>query len=501
LYILGTVPHRYRALNLLVALAATTVASEAPPPPPVLAFQACQLEHPLGLVSVEAECTQVIVPENPADPGSRALPLFVARLPALSRDRQPEPLFVLAGGPGLGASTFYPGAAAAFARIRRTRDIVLLDQRGTGRSSPLNCAFDEQQMWESAEDQTARVMHECRAQLSQDHDLAQYTTSVAVRDLDLVRAALGYQRIALYGSSYGTRVAQHYARRHPEHTLALVLDGVVPPTRVLGPSTPLDAEAALRSIFARCRADSACSTRFGDPERDYHELRGKLIARPVQLSLADPVSGSPRALSFSEPLLAGALRLTSYSADQAALLPLALHLANHDGNYIPIATQYLLAAADYGGVLAYGMHNSVVCAEDVPFYADEHIDRAALKETFLGTSQLDALQTLCADWPRGPMDADLHAPLNTKVPALLLSGSADPVTPPAFGDEAARGFVHATHLVLPGQGHGQLMQPCVDGLMARFLDGAARGDDKPDTSCVKSVTPPPFFLSLNGPAP
>jgi len=316
-----------------------------------------------------------------------------------------------------------------------------------------------------------------------------------------VRAALGYGRIALYGSSYGTRVAQHYARRYPEHTLAVVLDGVVPPTRVLGPTTPLDAEAALLAIFARCRADAACMAHFGDPQADYRELRSKLAAHPVQLSLGDPVSGAPRTLSFSEALLAGALRLTSYSADQAALLPLALHLANREDNYVPIATQYLLAAADYGGVLAYGMHNSVVCTEDVPFYADERIDRTALKQTFLGTSQLDALQVLCADWPTGPADKDLHALMNSKVPALLLSGSADPVTPPAFGAEAARGFAHATHLVLSGQGHGQLLQPCVDGLMARFIDGAARGDTRIDTSCVLKATPPPFFLSLNGPGP
>jgi pimeloyl-ACP methyl ester carboxylesterase len=498
---LRTVPHRNRALIPLLLLAAGSIAGEAPRKAPLLAFKACRLEHPLGLVSVEAECTQVIVPENPADPDSRALPLFVARLPALAREKKHEPLFVIAGGPGLGASAFYPGVASAFARIRRDRDIILVDQRGTGRSSPLNCPFDEQQMWEAGEDQTARVMRDCRERLAGEHDLAQYTTSMAVRDLDAVRATLGYPRIALYGSSYGTRVAQHYARRYPERTLALLLDGVVPPTRVLGPTTPLDAEAALHGIFGRCRADKDCTARFGDPLADYQELRRKLAAKPVRLAVNDPVSGAPRELIFSGALFAGALRLASYSADQAALLPLSLHLANRDGQYAPLATQYLLTASGYDSVLAYGMHNSVVCTEEVPFYAGANIDRAALELTFLGNSQLDALQALCVGWPTGPIDADLHAPLASKVPALLLSGGDDPVTPPSFGAEAAKGFARAQHIVLPGQGHGQLLQPCMDRLMAQFLDAAARGNASVDAGCLKDLAPAPFFLSLSGPGP
>jgi pimeloyl-ACP methyl ester carboxylesterase len=498
---LRTVPHRIRALFLLLLLWFGALAAEAPGAAPMLAFKACRLEHPLGLLSIEAECTQVIVPENPADAASRALPLFVARLPALAREKKAEPLFLIAGGPGLGASAFYTGVVPAFARIRRERDIILLDQRGTGRSSPLNCPFDEQQMWEASEAETARVMRECRERLARDHDLAQYTTSVAVRDLDAVRAALGYTRIALYGSSYGTRVAQHYARRYPQHTLALLLDGVVPPAQVLGLTTPLDAEAALNAIFARCRDNEDCAARFGDPLVDYRELRRKLAARPVQLTVNDPVSGAPREVTFSAALLAGALRLASYSADQAALLPLSLHLANREAQYAPLATQYLLTASGYDSVLAYGMHNSVVCTEEVPFYARASIDRAALEQTFLGNSQLDALQSLCADWPAGPIDADLHAPLISKVPALLLSGGADPVTPPAFGTEAATGFAQAQHIVLPGQGHGQLLQPCVDRLMAQFLDGAARGKASVDAACLKHVAPAPFFLSLSGPGP
>jgi pimeloyl-ACP methyl ester carboxylesterase len=462
----------------------------------------CRLEHPSGLASLEAECGHVAVPENRGASSGRQLQLFVARIPALSRRQPKEPLFILAGGPGLGATTFYTSAAAAFARIRRDHDIVVVDQRGTGQSHPLNCDFDEQKLWDAAEDDTRRVMRECRLRLEQHHDLTQYTTSVAVKDLDAVRQALGYPRIAMYGSSYGTRVAQHYARRYPQHTHALILDGIVPPTRILGPSTPLDAEAALQRIFARCRADAACKQQFTDPEADYNMLRAKLAAAPVRVALTDPRSGLPTSLSLNTAVFAAALRLASYSDQQAALLPLTLHLANRRNEFAPLAAQYLLAAAGYESVLAYGMHNSVVCTEDVPFFAGQKIDRGEIGRTFLGASQIDALEALCREWPAGLMDADFHQPLASKAPALLLSGTLDPVTPSTFGAEAARGFSDALHVQLQDQGHGQLMRACIDRLMAEFLNSAAAGPQrKLDQDCAGRVRPAPFFLSMNGPAP
>jgi pimeloyl-ACP methyl ester carboxylesterase len=185
--------------------AAGTAPAAAPTAAP--AFNRCELEHPLGFSAVEAQCTRITVPEDHQRPGGRQLQLFVARIPALSRQAAAEPLFILAGGPGLGASTFYGSAAPVFARIRRRHDLIIVDQRGTGRSHPLLCQFDPQQIWEAGEEETARVMRECRMALEKTHDLAQYTTSVAVRDLETVRRALGYGRISFYGSSYGTRVA------------------------------------------------------------------------------------------------------------------------------------------------------------------------------------------------------------------------------------------------------------------------------------------------------
>jgi len=180
-------------------------------------------------------------------------------------------------------------------------------------------------------------------------------------------------------------------------------------------------------------------------------------------------------------------------------LPLLLHAAAAHEDYAPLAAQYLLVERAYAQTIAVGMHNSVVCSEDVPLFGAYSIDRARLAATYLGTRQFDGLKSVCRVWPRGPVDADLHAPLSSGVPALLLSGSDDPVTPPAGAHEAAAAFTHHLEVVLEGFGHGQLTAPCVDRVMAQFV--ARASVEALDVSCVRAARPLPFFTSLNGPPP
>ena len=141
-----------------------------------------------------------------------------------------------------------------------------------------------------------------------------YTTSVAVQDLDTVRARLGYDQINLYGGSYGTRVAQHYLRRFPTHTRSVILDGVVPPTLALGPAVAVDAENALLRILARCTREPQCRSRFGDPAVDYHQLSAQMRAQPVPITIADPTTGEQSKLELSTLQLATVLRLDDLHA-------------------------------------------------------------------------------------------------------------------------------------------------------------------------------------------
>ena len=495
-----------RGLALVGVLGLLNACSPAPKPaaPSGLAFAPCMLQHPSGLSVVKAECATMEVPENPSGQGRR-ITLSIARVPAVSERKAPDPLFVLAGGPGMGAQEMYTATAGAFTRINRDRDILLLDQRGTGRSTPLRCKSDPTLLdldkplpTGAARDALVDSWtRECLDSLRAQHDVAQYTTSVAVRDLDAVRAALGYDRVNLYGVSYGTRVAQHYLRRYPDRVRSVVLDGVVPPGLAVGPAIATDAEAALGMILRRCAAQPGCRKAFGDPADAYRTLRTRLAAAPREVRIADPRTGEPRTLLFGPSQLATALRLTSYSADTAALLPVALHEAAAKDNFTPLAASLLMQVDTVPDAIALGMHNTVVCTEDLPFVGE--VDRARLAATYMGTDIIDPLRRVCALWPRGPLDDGLRRPLSSTVPVLLLSGSADPVTPPAYAEAVLRGLADARHVVLQDEGHGQLGAPCMDRVLRDFL--ASPVPAKLDLKCLDKRGAAPFSTSLAGPAP
>jgi len=468
-------------------------------PVPALELIACRLDHPRGLSSVAARCGMLSVPENPDDPGGRRIDLAVAVVPAISRHAKPDPLFLLAGGPGQGAREAFVPLLGALAGIRRDRDLVLVDQRGTGLSNRLSCDFPEE-AWadDDVSVETFRSMAEdCLATLPGDPRY--YTTSIAVRDLDAVRESLGYARINLYGGSYGTRVAQHYARRFPVRARTVVLDSVVSPQLALGASMALDAEAALRGSFARCAASPECAGRYPRLDEQFDTLRTGLHDAPVEVGLADPVTAQPSTVVFSAGHLALAVRMLSYSDRTASLLPLLVDEAVERGNFVPLAAQAEMVRGELEDALAYGMHNSVVCTEDLPFLDRAGLDLERLRASYLGETMLEGLEAMCSVWPRGVVDPDLKEPLDSGVPALLLSGGLDPVTPPTYAAGAAAGFRDSLHVTFEGKGHIQLGLPCAGRLTHRFVEaGTAQGLD---ASCAEDVEPAPFFLSFNGSAP
>jgi len=465
-----------------------------------LTLKPCRLEHPFRVLAVPAECGTLSVPENPAQPRGRKIDLFVARVPAISLSNAPDPLFLIAGGPGTSAVDLYTSAAAAFDRVRRDRDIVLVDQRGTGRSHRLDCADERDEDFSHFnEAEVGPENVKCRDELSKTADLRQYTTSIAVKDLDAVRVAMGYERINLYGNSYGTRVAQHYARRYPRATRTVILDGVISPETVLGPAIALDAERALERILARCKADAACFKTFGDPMTDYRSLLAQLAEKPVRVMVSDAATGRPIYFDFTRRHLSAVLRFASYDDSQAALLPLTLHLAVHEQNYLPLANQFRMFTQSLEEGFAYGMHNSVACSEDTPLIDPARLDNDALNATHMGAEQIRQLLDACREWPRGVIDQDLHAPFSSDAAALLLSGADDPVTPPEDAARAQRAFADSKHVIFGGHGHGQLNAPCVDRVIADFIRaGSAKNLD---THCTQNLPPMPFFITLAGPSP
>jgi pimeloyl-ACP methyl ester carboxylesterase len=468
------------------------------PGAPALELEDCRISAGPAYPGIKARCGTLLRPQNPADPESPEIELSVAVVPALDLNPEADPFVPLAGGPGGSAIEFYSAYSAAFEPVRRHRDILLVDQRGTGSSSRMDCDVDEDIIeGKYSEEQVLQVTRDCLDSLP--HDPRYFTTSVAVTDLEAVREALGYGPLNLYGVSYGSRVAQHFAKRYPASTRSIVLDGVVPPQVVLGPEIAIEAQQALDDIFARCAADDACNERFPDLPQAFRQLRERLEQRPLAVEIPDPVTGSPVAVDFGAAELAGAVRLLAYHANSLAIVPLLVNTAA-SGNLLPLAAQVRMISEQMSDALALGMHNAVMCSEDAPFYDDMSIDYEALQASYIGVLQLDAIAAMCSVWPAGPVDDDFRAPLATDTPVLLLSGEVDPITPPGYAELAMVDLEQAQHLTAKRQGHGQAAVGCTPRLIGQFVDSPGRLPDA-DTACLERSFVMPFFLDFGGPAP
>ena len=483
---------RFTVLAPLLLLAATSTLAL-----PALELEDCRISAGPGYPGIKARCGTLLRPLNPADPGSGQLELAVAVVPALDLEPEPDPVVPLAGGPGGSAIQFYAAYSGAFEPLRRDRDILLLDQRGTGDSERMDCPFDDDIVEGQYDDeQTREFTTSCLEQLP--HDPRFFTTSVAVADLEALRQALDYPSLNLLGTSYGTRVAQHFARRYPDATRTLVLDGVVPPQLPLGPEIATEAQRAIDDILRRCLDDTSCGERFPEVDLDFASIRAQLKNAPVQVEIPDPLTGESQSFAFGSNELAAAIRLLAYQPRSVAIIPLLIHEAA-GGNFVPLAAQFQLTVSSLADALALGMHNTVVCSEDLPFIDRGTIDFAALDASYIGAMQFEALETICAIWPRGPVDTDLTTPLATDIPVLLLSGDADPITPPRYADLAAVELVNARHLIGERQGHGQIAAGCMPNIVANFVAAADATDL--DTACMENTFVMPFFLGFSGPAP
>lgn len=486
---------RVRTACIAIALLAAFTAGNAK----ALSLEDCRISAGPGYPGIKARCGTMMRPENPADPDSPEIEIRVAVVPALNLSPETDPIVPLAGGPGQGAVEFYSIYAAAFEPVRRNRDILLVDQRGTGESSRMDCPIDDDALLFEGEfsmEDTIEFIRECRESLP--HDPRYFSTSVAVTDLEAIREALGYTALNLYGVSYGTRVAQHFARRYPGSTRTVVLDGVVPPQIALGPEIATESQKAVEKILARCVADDACNERFPDIEATFARIVKQVREEPVIVDVPHPNTSRIENLSFGDSELAGAVRLLAYNPNTIALLPLFVHEAGQ-GNWVPLASQYMMTALAMSDALALGMHNAVMCTEDMPFLDRETIDYEGIAASYMGAFQLEALEAICSEWPAGPIDPEFKDPLATDIPFLLLSGDADPITPPRYAELAAVDLSNATQLVGRHQGHGQLGVGCMSRLIADFV--AAADPAAVDATCMERDFVMPFFVDFSGPTP
>lgn len=441
-------------------------------------------------LSEEVLCGTERVPEDRAVPQGATLDIHVAVLPALRREAAPDPLFILAGGPGQGARSYAPLVARAFADVRRTRDIVLVDLRGTGASHPLTCPQDPDPLAPliTTVDHAADAAR-CLAQLDADPRL--YTHVHALADLDQVRARLGYDDVNLWGGSWGTRSALLYALAYPASVRRVILDGAVPLSQHFPEAVVVQTERAWSVLVDGCLADPECRQTHGSIRADVDQVLAHLRLQPMPVSLDHPMTGRRVRAMLTVENVAEIMRSALYTpADATRLFQAIRHAA--DGDFGPLMAQALRVASYSTDTMAAGQTMSILCSEDVPAPGDV---RPVVDNSTLGRGYVDGWLQRCSAWPRGAR-VDVKSDATSRAPALILSGHHDPVTPPASGDEMGRHFPVHRHLVVPGAAHNTSFRGCIPKLIAEFLSGVDPATL--DGGCVARSQWPEFVLRDTG---
>jgi pimeloyl-ACP methyl ester carboxylesterase len=483
-------------------------ASSTPTPLPTrhwqfgtLDLESCELPARNSGASTAAWCADYDVAENPEQPDGRHIKLHLAVVRAQADQADPDLVVMLAGGPGEAATESFANTQS-YSDVLKHHNVLLLDQRGTGHSHPLLCdkaaeaAKARGQGSEGTSDTDAQRerVASCLKEVGENADPRYYTTTIAVGDLETVRQALGGAQLDLIGVSYGTRMAQQYLKRHPDAVRSVVLDSPVPNPLILVTDWAGNLESALKQIFDGCVATPACRQAYGDPMRTLRELRAGLRGNPHEVSFRDPGTYETVSQRLTEIALARVVRLFAYSPETAALLPLTIDAAAR-GKLGPLLGQDRLLTQDLSNALDNAMAMSVICSED----ADQVQERSEDADTVLGNLLVDSLKAQCSVWPHGAMPEDFHSQLVSDKPVLILSGALDPVTPPRYGAEIARGLSRARQLVLAGQGHGISIRGCMPKLVAQFIDDPQ--PERLDTRCAERLGPIPAFVDFNGATP
>jgi len=476
--------HLLLAAAACLALAACSSGPEAPHSR--IALETCRLQG----IDTAARCGKYEVWEDRDKKAGRRIKLNIAVLPARISSRDPDPVFVFAGGPGQGAVSLAGQVQGIFSRLNETRDVVLIDQRGTGGSHPLDCGEDNQPLQAMFEDALPeRLVQRCLERLDADPRL--YVTSIAVEDFDEVRDALGYPRINLWGASYGTRMALEYLRRHGDHVRSVVLDGVAPSTMKLPLSFVADGEAALDKLIAACESDERCRKSYPGLRATIDSMKSHLAGAPERATIEDPRSGARETISVNENVFLTGLFRPLYVAELASLLPYGVAQAS-DGDFNPLLAQNLELVDSVSENLAVGLHLSVICAEDIPRITPEDLERVS--HSFFGTALVDDFIRACSKWPQGRVPADYYDPVRSDVPVLILSGGIDPATPPRHAEQVAATLPNARHFVAPQIGHGVSSHGCAPRLIESFVRAGSAASL--DGKCLEKIPRPLFLLPV-----
>ena len=443
------------------------------------------------------ECGYLSVPELHSNPSGPKIKLAVAILKSDSPTPNPDPLVMLQGGPGGSTIDTYAGLLLLLNPFRNERDVILFDQRGTLYSKPaLTCkevrdlslrTLDQKLSVEEGSRLATEALASCRDRLKVEGvNLAAFNSLENAADVNDLRVALGYEKINLYGVSYGTLLALHTMRDFPAGLRSVILDAVVPTQINYVTQTPQSANRVFTEFFEACAKDTTCNTNYPNLEKTFFELVKQLNAKPARVQLTNAETSEVRNAVIDGNGLINLLFQSLYSADLRPVVPQAITDVAR-GNTELLAGIYGLFVFDDS--MSIGMHYSVVCAEDADF-KEADVDTSGVRAEMRDLQKQGALDYLkiCGAWGVKDLGASVDTPVTSDIPTLVLNGQLDPITPPAFGQAAAEGLRNSYNFVFPGGGHGQFnfVNACVNGIVKEFLEDPTL---KPDDSCVAGDKP------------
>ena len=441
----------------------------------------------------EVRCGTYEVYEDRAARVGRKIGLNIVVIPALNPKHAPDPVVWLHGGPGAAATQTAGAAREDFlAGVRHDRDLVFVDQRGTGKSNPLNCDLGD-----SPDDLKAFFgellprgkVRECREKLEKTANLKLYTTQIAMDDLDEVRAALGYETINIAAASYGTIAAQAYMRQHPTRVRAVFLLGVATPGVKQPLLFPRAAQHALDLLFEDCAADQSCHSAYPNLHQEFDSVLARFNSGPISVEMINPASKQKESVQLFRGSFVERIRLFLYTTTFASFVPLVIHRA-YDNSYLPFEA----VSINYNppSILARGMYMTITCSEGIPFISEQNIVRETTG-TFVGDYRIRAHIEACKEWPKGEVSRSFIGPVKSNLPVIMISGELDGSTPPWYAKTALGYMPNGRQLNIRYYGH-QTDSPCIWTILSGFIQkGSVKGLD---TSCAENIKRPPFAMEL-----
>lgn len=454
-------------------------------PPACLTKPEQQIDlQPCQVGNFSARCGTFSVFEDRAEQSGRRIELRLAVIPARSKEPAPDPVFVLAGGPGASALEWTNYYMQLLGTANEQRDIVLVDQRGAGGSNKMECP-------QSVEtDRQAEELRDCLTGLNGDPRA--YTTAWAMDDLDDVRAALGYDQINLYGGSYGGMAIQVYLLRHGKHVRTAAADGTTLLEVPILERWPLTSQKALEQMFTRCDSDASCHTAFPNLRQEFEAVLARLEREPIRLSIANPATGQP--IVVTAELFRTSIHGALTSTPTAVFVPQYIHLVYTEqwSELIELLGPFL--NADDSAPTWNIMNLTILCFEEWAKIRRAETARLSA-ESYLQYGDVRLLsvpETICAVMPQ-PNPEALYGPLKrSTVPVLFFNGEADPQDPPENMAGSEERYPNSLVIVAPGQAHGFTGIPCRASIVADFIENGTV--DGLDTSCLKEVELPDFVI-------